>query len=423
MTIEQRLFQSIDRLLPRYRELLIELVREPSTLGNERAAQLRVVRALRQQGLLPVLYDLDLGRLGKHPAFAPTAHAYAGRPNVRAIIPGSGNGRSIALNGHIDVVSPEPETWWSHSPWSGDIDGNRLYGRGTYDMKGGLAASLLALHSVHDSLPALPGTILFESVIEEECTGNGTLAARLDSPEVDAALIAEPTDQQVWLATLGVLWLEISVVGRPAYVGQAGAYVNAIDKACDLAIALRSLPDGINRDFSHPAYADGARPFTLNVGKIHGGDWASNVPLECTLTVRMSFPIGWPVDRAQQLVEECVSSFAAKDAWLCEHPPLVRYPGFRATGWQIADEAPLIRLLDDVHRSVTGARLGHTAFAGAADAHYFPSSTQVAFYGPSGGNQHAPDEYVELDSFVDTARVIALAVVEWCSQPCPNHDA
>jgi acetylornithine deacetylase len=232
----------------------------------------------------------------------------------------------------------------------------------------------------------------------------------------DAALIAEPTDLHVWLATLGVIWFELTVVGRPAYVGQAGAYVNAIEKACDVVVALRAIPEELNRAFSHPLFPSGAKPLTLNIGRIHGGDWASNVPLECTITGRMSFPIDWPVERAQRLLEERVAQHAASDPWLADHPPAIHYPGFRAAGWQADPDQPLLQLLDQVVRAVVGEPLTRTVFAGTADARYFGPSGGVVFFGPAGGHQHAPDEYLDLDSFVAAARIIALLMAEWCSQ-------
>lgn len=417
MSVEARLSRAVDGLLPQYAELLADLVRQPSLVGQERRAQEILHRHLRRLGLPAQLWDLDLGILGRHAAFAPTGRQYDGRPNLTATWSGSGGGRSLVLNGHIDVVSPEPSAWWTFGPWDATVEGNRLYGRGAYDMKGGLVAGLLALHAVREAAPPLRGTVTFESVIEEECTGNGMLGARLRSGPVDGAVITEPTNLDAWLATLGVIWFEVTVVGQPAYVGRARQYVNAIEKACDLIVALRSLPAELNRGFAHPLFPGVDAPCTLNVGVVRGGDWPSNVPLECTFTCRMSFPIDWPVERAQALVEERIRSFADTDPWLMDHPPAVRYPGYRATGWQGDPEAPLARLLSDCCRAVTGADLVRGAFPGTADARYFDAGAgeQVVFFGPAGSNQHAPDEYVELDSVVLAARVLSQFIVSWCA--------
>jgi acetylornithine deacetylase len=417
-SVERRLDEAVDRLRSEYVDLLASLVRQPSLLGQERPAQEIVHRHLRRRlGLAAEMWDLDLGALGPHPAFVPTSWSYEGRPNVTARWAGSGGGRSLVVNGHIDVVSPEPVDWWTHDPWGGIVVGDRLYGRGAYDMKSGLVAGLLALHAVREAGPPLRGSVIVESVIEEECTGNGMLAARLRSGRVDGALITEPSDLAARVATPGVIWFETTVVGLPAYVGLGAQYVNAVDKATDLIVALRSLPDELNRDVRHPLYAGVERPFTLSVGTIRAGDWPSSVPLECRFTCRMSFPLEWSVERAQQLVERCLREASSGDAWLAEHPPLVRYPGFRAKGWEIAADAPLVELLAQCHRGVAGRDITIAPTFGTADARYFDvaAGEQAAYFGPAGGGHHTPDEYADLESMAVAAKVIARFIVEWCS--------
>lgn len=417
-SVERSLDEAVDRLRPEYVELLASLVRQPSLLGQERPAQEIVYRHLRRRvGLEAEMWDLDLGALGRQPTFAPAPWSYEGRPNVTARWTGSGGGRSLVLNGHIDVVSPEPVDWWTYGPWDATVVGGRLYGRGAYDMKSGLVAGLLALHAVREVAPPLRGTVIFESVIEEECTGNGMLAARLRSGRVDGAVITEPTDLAARIATPGVIWFEVTIVGRPAYVGLGGQYVNAVDKAADLIVALRSLADELNRDVRHPLYKGVERPFTLSVGTIRAGDWPSNVPLECRFTCRMSFPLDWSVERAQELVESRLRTAAAGDPWLAEHPPAVRYPGFRARGWEIAADAPLLALLGECHREVTGQALSLGPTFGTADARYFDvaAGEQATYFGPAGGGHHTPDEYADLESMAVAAKVLSRFVVEWCA--------
>ncbi len=417
-TVERGLDEAVDRLRPEYVGLLATLVRQPSLLGQERPAQEIVYRHLRRRlGLNAEMWDLDLGALGRHPSFAPASWSYEGRPNVTAVWRGGQGGRSLVLNGHIDVVSPEPTDRWTYGPWDAAVVGERLYGRGAYDMKSGLVAGLLALHAVREVAPQLRGTVIVESVIEEECTGNGTLAARLRSGKVDGAVITEPTDLAAKIATPGVIWFEVTVTGKPAYVGLGGQYVNAVDKAADLIAALRSVPDELNRDFRHPLFRGVERPLTLSVGTIRAGDWPSNVPLECRFTCRMSFPLDWPVTRAQEMVERCIRDAALRDGWLAEHPPVVRYPGFRAAGWEIAPDAPLVELLGECHREVLGRAIDRVPTFGTADARYFDvaAGEQAAYYGPAGGGHHTPDEYADLESVAAAAKVLARFIVEWCA--------
>ncbi len=404
-----------------YLQLLSDLVRCPTVLGKERPAQDILYQHLESMGLEAESWDLDPQDLASHSAFAPVDWGYRGRPNVRGTLQPAGKaGRSLVLNGHVDVVSPEPVDWWSYDPWGATVTDGRMYGRGSLDMKAGLAAALLAIQAVMDSEAQLRGPVIFESVIEEECTGNGMLASRVRSGRVDGAIIAEPTGLQAWTATPGVLWFEVAVRGKPAYVGKADQYVNAIEAATSLIARLKpAAVEALNSDFDHPAFAAYKNPLTLSVGKIQGGDWPSNVPLECCFTCRMSFPIGWSFDQARSFLETHLERAASSDPWLAEQQPTVRYPGFRALGWAVdpdAGDGSLIQSLSDAHQTVRGRILKQGVFPGTADARYFNAreGEQAVYYGPVGANLHAPDEYVELDSLLETARVLARMIVAWC---------
>jgi acetylornithine deacetylase len=144
-----------------------ELVRAPSVFGAEQKAQEIVARKLGELGLVVDVWEPDVGELSKHPGFTKVPAGYGNRPDVVGILKGSGGGRSLILNGHIDVVSPEPVQAWTHDPWAGVIENGHLYGRGACDMKGGLAAMIYAVKAIHE-LEVLKGDIFVESVIEEE---------------------------------------------------------------------------------------------------------------------------------------------------------------------------------------------------------------------------------------------------------------
>lgn len=205
--------------------------------------------------------------------------------------------------------------------------------------------------------------------------------------------------------------------GKAAYVGEAGAYVNAIEQAVALISRMKpAMVDALNADFDHPAYAQYTQPLTLSVGKIEGGDWPSNVPLACRFTCRMSFPIGWSFEQVRMFVHEQITKAAAADPWLVENPPSVRFPGFRALGWAIDADAPLIQMLDICHRATLEQPLERGVFMGTADGRYFDleAGEQAVYYGPAGANMHAPNEYVELESVLNVAQVLARFIVAWC---------
>jgi acetylornithine deacetylase len=414
--------KTLDALWPTYEQGLQDLIRIPSLIGEEARAQEQVAVMAEGAGLAVEVWDVDPAELAKHPDYAPVDGGEGVRPNVTGVLSGTGGGApSIAISGHIDVVSPNPTNQWKHGPWSGAVEDGRMYGRGTLDMKSGLVAGLLAIDAVQRTYGPLAGDVVFESVIEEECTGNGTLAARLHGPRVGAALIPEVSGEDVQIANPGVVWFEVTVTGKPAYVGLAGASVNAVEVAMDVVVGLRALVDRLNESFEHPAYNGQTRPLTLNVGTFEGGDWPSNVPLECRVGFRLSFPVDWSVAQAQRAIEQRLDEIAAEHSWLKHHPPRLRFHGFRAHGFYIDPADPIVELLKAKVSDVTGKPARISAMFGTADARYFADhGIPAVYYGPAGGNMHAPDEWVELDSVRRVASVLARTVVSWAGPASPG---
>jgi acetylornithine deacetylase len=413
---------TLSALWPAYEQGLADLIRCPSLLGAETRAQEQVARLAEAAGLDVEVWDVDPAELASHPDFARVDGGEGVRPNVTGILAGTGQGRSIAISGHVDVVSPAPVHQWQHDPWSGAVENGRMYGRGTLDMKGVLIAGLLAIHAVQRTYGRLAGDVVFESVIEEECTGNGTLAARLHGPSVDAALIPEVSGEDVQLANPGVVWFEVTVTGKPAYVGLAGASVNAIEVAMDVVVGLRALIDRLNDSFRHPAYRGQSRPLTLNVGTFDSGDWPSNVPLEARLGFRLSYPIDWTVAQVRDAIEQRLAEIAAGHSWLKQHPPQLRFHGYLARGYYLDPANPLVQVLTSTVADVTGDPARISAMFGTADARYFADQgIPAVYYGPAGGNMHAPDEWVDLASVRRVASVLARTVVTWAGASEPSQ--
>ena len=235
--VEQRVLTEVERHEASMISFLQTMVRQPSTLGHEMGAQQVVYRKLRSLGLAAEMWEPRLDLLHTHPAFAPVEWSYEGRPNVTAVHKGRGGGKSLVLNGHIDVVSPEPLWGWSYDPWGAEVVGRRLYGRGAEDMKGGIAMMVLALEAIIAAGLSLHGDVFVESVLEEECCGNGTLACRLSgySAGADAAIIPEPEGLGANVVDVGVMWFRVRVRGTSGHVGDAHKAINAIEK-CFLLI-------------------------------------------------------------------------------------------------------------------------------------------------------------------------------------------
>ena len=417
--VERQVLTEIERREETMISFLQALVRQPSTLGNELSAQRVVYRKLKSLGLAAEMWEPTLDLLHSHPAFAPVEWSYEGRPNVTAVCRAQGGGgKSLVLNGHIDVVSPEPLWGWAHDPWAAEIVDRRLYGRGAADMKGGIAMAVLALEAIIAVGVGLHGNLFFETVLEEECCGNGTLACRQYgySAGADAAIIPEPSSLNATVANMGVMWFRVRVRGNSGHVEKAHAANNAIEKCFPLIQALRDLEEKMNQEVSHTAYTDKEHPINLNVGIIQGGHWPSSVPADCAFTCRLSFEPGVKYRDVRQRVEACIMAAAQQDPWLAQEPPMVDYYGFRAEGSVVAQNTELVQALAKFHRIATGEEMGCSSITALTDMRYFVefSGMPATGYGPAGANIHNVDEYVELDSIVTGAKTLALFILDWC---------
>ena len=255
--------RAIDDLAEDAFAFLERLVAAPSTVGAEMPAQ-RVVRdELDRLGfatsVLPIGEDI-----AADPVAGVPQQPYAGRGNVVGHL-AAGTGPSLLLNGHIDVV-PAEAALWSAPPFQPVRRDGWLAGRGAGDMKGGFALAALAVGALRAAVPGwLRGRLSFASVIEEECTGNGTLAAARAGVLADAAVLLEPTDLGLLLGGVGILWTEITVRGLPAHAESAHRAVNPADAAFRVTGGLRALEKEMARQLEGPfARVDGA--CAVNVG-------------------------------------------------------------------------------------------------------------------------------------------------------------
>ncbi|HET7094988.1 MAG TPA: ArgE/DapE family deacylase, partial [Thermomicrobiales bacterium] len=309
----QRLWRAIDDRQDELIGLVADLVHFPSLLGAEAPAQGFVEGYLADSGLQTESWDIPEALKQRENA-GDSGVPFAGRPNVAGTAPGAGGGHSLILNGHIDVVSPEPAAAWTHDPWGAEIVDGRMYGRGADDMKSGVAINLFLPRLLRDLGIRLKGDLVVQSVIEEECTGNGALDASLRY-RADAALVTEPTGGAFTGAHVGVLWFRVAIEGVSWHAMQAWKGVNAIVKAVPIIEALQRLDARLNEQ-THPAFAGIEHPINLNIGVIEGGDWPSTVPGHCELHCRLSLYPGQTVAETRAAVEAAIAEAAAADPCL-----------------------------------------------------------------------------------------------------------
>jgi acetylornithine deacetylase len=386
---------------------LERLIRARSTVGEEAGAQAVVAEELARLGFevhgVPVPE-----RTATHPAAGVPQCSYAGRENVLGRT-NPGGSPSLLFNGHVDVVPAEPAVW-SGDPFEPVTAGGWMRGRGAGDMKGGFAMALLAVAALRRAMPgALTGELGFLSVIEEECTGNGTLAACDAGVLGDVVLLPEPTGLDLLLGGVGILWVEIETEGVPAHAEAADRAINPVHGVPVILRALAGLEKELAAHTGDPAFAGVARPYNVNVGTVRAGDWASSVPARARVGVRVGYPRRWSATEAFELVRAAVLAAAATDPWLAEHPPVLRQTGFRAQGYLLRHDHPLVTAVADAHASAHGGRPAARVLGSTTDARYYLNQfgRPALAYGPLARNIHGPDEAVELASIVRGARTLA----------------
>jgi acetylornithine deacetylase len=395
--------------------LTCRLVEVASTLGNEEPAQVIVEGALRELGLEPVDVPMDAEVLRSHPLAAPFSWDVEGKRNVVATWAAVGEGgRSLALNGHIDVVPPAAAELWTADPFAPVRDGDWLVGRGAGDMKAGVAAMLGAVRALRGLGLAPLADVQLQSVVEEECGGNGALQAVLALPPVAACVIPEPLPASISISQVGVLWFHVELSGIPVHVGEAGEGVNAIEAAFPVIARLRALEAELNESPPVP-FDEIVHPINLNIGVIRGGDWVSTVAASCTLSCRLAVFPGQEIGTLKLRVEEAVASAGRDHPWLAEHPPNVRYDGFAGNGVAVPGDAPIVAALAAAHLAATGVEPALVPTTATTDARVFvESGIPAVCLGPLAEAIHGVDERVHVPSVIATARTLATLMRDWC---------
>jgi acetylornithine deacetylase len=419
----KRVLDAVNRSFDEQTSFLAELSSHPSTRGNEQSAQSFMASKLRTLGYKIDSWEINVNDIAHLPGFSPVLGDYENAINVVGTHRSQSNrGKSLILNGHIDVVPVGPLDMWDSPPFEPRIDDGYMYGRGVGDMKAGLVANLYALNALKDLGYQPAADVYVQSVVEEECTGNGALACLQRGYHADAALIPEPFSEQLVSAQIGVIWLQVHLKGKPVHVLKAGSGFNAIEASLPLISALKELEKRWNGPtHNHPHFHHQDHPLNLNIGKIQGGDWASSVPAWCCFDVRMGIYPGQDINTARAEIESCINEAADRDDYLRKNRPEIIYHGFLAEGYCLADHdkaeaRQAIAALEKAHLLVTGDLLERATITATTDARFFGlyADTPALVYGPAADAIHGFNERVELESVRRTTQSIALFIAEWC---------
>jgi acetylornithine deacetylase len=398
-------------------KLLQLLVQENSTRGKESSAQAIMIEKCRQLGLQLDIWEIDHNELVRHPSFFCDRKDFNGNPNVVAVLKGTGDGRSLILNGHIDVVPVGDEQNWKRDPFSGHIEAGKLYGRGSTDMKGGTVALLLALEAIIQSGIHLKGDVLFQSVIEEESGGAGTLATVLKGYRADGAIIPEPTNMKIFPKQQGSMWFRIHVKGKSAHGGTRYEGVSAIEKSMMVVQRLAELEKERNQRITDPLYEKIPIPIPINVGKLKSGNWPSSVPDEAVIEGRMGVAPDETMESAQKEMENCLAQLSKYDSWFLENPPFVEWFGARWLPGNIEEDHPLQKILSESFRDVKKEDPIIEASPWGTDGGILSNvgNIPVVVFGPGITElAHDANEHIVLEEMLQASEIIALTIMRWC---------
>ncbi|WP_427869976.1 ArgE/DapE family deacylase [Leucobacter luti] len=416
--IAERILAAVDARFEEQLRRTSELVESPSLRAAEEPAQDLIEQQFRDLGLDVDRWTIADPELEAHPGYGPPTVDYSRMTNVvGTFTPREELGRSLILNGHIDVVPEGPEEGWSDSPWSSRIEGDWLTGRGAGDMKAGLIANIFAFDALREAGLEPTGRIHLESVVEEECTGNGSLAALLRGYTADAVIISEPEEDALVRANVGVIWFTARVTGSPTHPREMASGFNAIDAAYELIGALRGLEEEWNAEQGeHPFFEDLDHPINFNIGGIRGGDWPSSVPAWCEIRVRVALYPGTTAADAWSRIERCVADATANRGGRPPFEVSLTRDGFYSEGYVLEPGSDAEALLEETHREAFGRELTSFTTPGYLDGRVFVNygGIPTLVYGPVSENIHGFDERVSIESIRRCTKSMALFIASWC---------
>ncbi|MBV2144962.1 ArgE/DapE family deacylase [Falsochrobactrum sp. TDYN1] len=420
-TTRQRIIDAVNAGFEAQLAFTADMVRFDSTRGNEAAMQDFMARSLRERGYEVDHWKIEVDDIKDLPGFSPVEFvSYEQAYNVVGTRhPKENKGRSLIINGHIDVVPPCDADRWTTPPFEPRIANGRMYGRGAGDMKSGLAAGIFAIEALKAAGLAPAAPVYIQSVVEEECTGNGTLACVQRGYKADGALVPEPFGAEIMRAQIGLMWLCIDIEGDPQHASAAFQHVgaNALEKAIHIWPYIKRLEAEWNaRKENHRVYKDHPHPIRVNLGKFSGGDWVSSVPAKARMEVRLSILEGEDLATIRGEILARVAEAVAADPYLVSHPPKVTFHGFQAEGYVLEPGSDIEAVMGQAHEAVFGEPVQTSISSALTDARFFGlyQNTPSIVYGPTCGLPHGIDEYVDLESLKQVTRAYALFIADWC---------
>lgn len=434
MDKKKKVLAAIEKMRDEIVSLVVELVRIPSInpkypgmdyekeLGGETECNKRLAESYKEIGCKTEFIEKEKGR-----------------SNLAGVLKGTGEGRSLIYNGHIDVVPVGNHSDWKfNDPFSGKIEEGKLYGRGSCDMKGGLVSQLKGIEAILRCGVKLKGDVILESVVGEETMSHEVgVSSVCEKYKADAAIVSEPTAAEQPLAvmpvTSGLIWFTITCRGKSSHASMRDEMVRAGGKGSEIAVsaiekgifivnALRGLEEQWGQSKKHPLFRPGH--FTLHPGVITGGPNGVLIPFLISEFCTIEYAVWYPPQEKEEDIKKEISEYIAKacqiDPWLCENPPEISF-NLHWPPAEVPTNHPIVQTCANAHKEAISPEFVDDrdliqGFAAVCDAAFLNiSGTPSVIYGPGNLLQaHAVDEYVNIEELITATKTFALTAMDWC---------
>jgi len=337
---------------------------------------------------------------------------------VIGVLRGTGGGRSLLLNAHVDTVLPGDEARWTHPPFSGALVDGEVWGLGACDMKAGLVACLYAVLAVQDAALELRGDIVLAATVGEESGGAGAIGYALDAAPTDAAIVSEPTGLAIAPAHAGAAQWRVTLEGRAAHACLRETGVSAIERFVSLHEFLYEYERARIASVRHALFANVRNPVPLNVGIVQGGEWAIAVPDRVTVEGRLGMVPGEDLDTVCDDFAAQLAEWADADEWLRDHRPVVEWSGVRFAPSEVPADHDLVETAAAAFESTQAQRPEITGMTYGTDMTHFNrvAGIPTILFGPGDmALAHRNDERVPVEQLHAATGVLAGTAVRWCA--------
>ncbi|KZE52383.1 peptidase M20 [Brevibacillus parabrevis] len=325
--------------------------------------------------------------------------------NVIGILRGSGNGKSLMLNGHMDTVSAKR---MSIPPFEPTVTDGKMFGRGSQDMKGSLGAMMAAVEAVAQAKVPLAGDVILAFVADEEYKSIGTEALVQDY-SADAAICCEPSDLQIGVVHRGFAWVKCEVFGKAAHGSRPQEGIDAIVHAGRVLRELESLSEKLAQEPPHPILGTAS----VHASLIQGGTELSTYPDYCRIDWERRTVPNETQEQVALEIESLLAKLRAEDAAFRASAELT----FWREPFEVALEEPIFLALQAACEKRLGATPGICGFSGWTDAALLQGAgIPTVLFGPVGAGLHSAVEYVEVDSLVDMSYILARTICDFCQE-------